>query len=514
MTGKKTVKAQGYLTVYLALTMAVMLSLYLALIEGVRMNAIKMEAEIVADIGLNSVLAEYHRELYRQYNLFAIDTSYGTPFAGKENVEGHLQEYLERNMSYDDILFSSFFYRDFLGISLEELELTRVSIMTDDSGAVFRKRAIEAIKDDVGLNLMAEMADWMRTVEEYQLTERDIAAEKQKVDEELEAYDGMEILVSEEEWDRVKVQNPDGSWRMEEILVSEEEWGEIDIENPTEELENIRKKGSLQAVVDNPRSLSHKSVDLDSLVGARMEAENISRGNWKQDVLSGAEQLTERFLFQEYLVNYMGRYGCGEEDNALQYQLEYIVNGKDSDIENLHATVMTLCAVREVANTVYLFADKEKCAAAEVVATVLAAAMLLPEITDLLKVVLILGWAYAESLYDVELLLKGGRVPLLKDDAGWHYDVGFLMDMGNYLTPAVSETGVGLSYVDYLRIFMGLTDLDTLTVRAMDMVEADIRKTPCNSAFRLDACYDCIEANMKLKSMYGYGYELTRSKRY
>ena len=83
----KREKQNGYLTVYLALVLAVMLSLYLALIEGVRSNAIRLEAECVTDIGLNSVMAEYHRELLNRYNLFAVDSSYGTARAGSSNVE-------------------------------------------------------------------------------------------------------------------------------------------------------------------------------------------------------------------------------------------------------------------------------------------------------------------------------------------------------------------------------------------------------------------------------------------
>ena len=52
---------KSYLTVYLTLTLTLILSLCLALIEGVRQNAIFLEAECVTDIGLNSIFAEYHR---------------------------------------------------------------------------------------------------------------------------------------------------------------------------------------------------------------------------------------------------------------------------------------------------------------------------------------------------------------------------------------------------------------------------------------------------------------------
>ena len=77
-----------------------------------------------------------------------------------------------------------------------------------------------------------------------------------------------------------------------------------------------------------------------------------------------------------------------------------------------------------------------------------------------------------------------------------------------------TQDGGGLAYKDYLRIFMMLTDTDTLTARAMNMVEADIRKTPGNAAFRLDGCYDAVEAYIRVGSRYGFQYEIIRQKSY
>ena len=54
---------KGYITVFLALSLTVILSLVFTLIEGARISAIRMKVECAADIGMNSVLAEYHREL-------------------------------------------------------------------------------------------------------------------------------------------------------------------------------------------------------------------------------------------------------------------------------------------------------------------------------------------------------------------------------------------------------------------------------------------------------------------
>ena len=88
--------AGGYMTVYLALTVTVIMALCLALIEGCRYRGISLETECVMDIGMDSILAEYHRELQKQYNLFAIDCSYGTESASTKLTESHLLDFRSR----------------------------------------------------------------------------------------------------------------------------------------------------------------------------------------------------------------------------------------------------------------------------------------------------------------------------------------------------------------------------------------------------------------------------------
>lgn len=101
MTSVKKVTPGGYMTIYLALTVTVIMALCLALIEGCRYRGISLETECVMDIGMDSILAEYHRELQKQYNLFAIDCSYGTESASTKLTESHLLEYMNRNFSLE-----------------------------------------------------------------------------------------------------------------------------------------------------------------------------------------------------------------------------------------------------------------------------------------------------------------------------------------------------------------------------------------------------------------------------
>lgn len=477
----------AYLTVYLTLTMTILLSLCLALIEGTRQNAIFVEAECVTDIGLNSILAEYHRELFEQYNLFSIDSSYGQIMPCKDATANHLKYYLQQNLSTEDVFLDWLLYRDFLGMQLDNVEVTGMRILTDDQGSVFRRRAAEAVWNDLNLNLFSELQSWMQVVESGQLTERDIAEEKQKLDKELDDYNGKKVQISETKWITVEVVNPTAS------------------------LEEKRKEGILKWVVQDSGELSNKSLPVDTLIMARMESGNVNRGNRMLPELSGQEQLLERFFFQEYLMRYMGHYKAEAKEDVLTYQIEYLVEGKENDLDNLRSVVNKIFAIREAANTSYIMSDSDKTLLAETLAAVLASAMSVPEAAGVIKLILLYGWAFAESIYDVKCLMNGQRVPLIKDSDTWHYDLDKAL---NFETDDQESDSEGLSYEDYLRIFMTLQNQEVLTARAMNMVEADIRQTPGNQSFRLDGCLEHVEVCVKVQSAYGYSCEITRSKGY
>ena len=89
----------AYLTVYLSLIFGIVLSLLFVLIEGAAICATRAQAELVADLGLDSVFAEYNRELLEQYEVFFIDSSYGGRTGGIGMLEQHLSQYMSYNMN-------------------------------------------------------------------------------------------------------------------------------------------------------------------------------------------------------------------------------------------------------------------------------------------------------------------------------------------------------------------------------------------------------------------------------
>ncbi len=478
---------EGYLTVWIALCLTVILSLCLTLIDGARRNAARMEIECIANIGLQSILAEYHRELMKQYNLFAIDASYGTSICNRFNTEARLRYYLEQNLSYDDIFLSEYLYGNFLSLALKQVELKKISILTDNQGELFRKRAAEAMGADIGLDLLWEIQKWVQVIEVNGLEDGTEEDEKRQLDKEIESFDGMEIEIEEDQW---------------ETLV---------IDNPTDKLEEKKREGILKLVLSEEEEVSQKILNMENLLEFRMEQGHLNHGNIKQEALSEVSKVMERFLFQEYLLQYMGRYTKEKENSALQYQMEYLISGNDSDMDNLRSIANRICVVREAANVLYLMSSGEKMSEVRLAAELVCTIITLPELTPLLEAAIVLGWAYAESIYDVKSIMAGGKIPLLKDDDSWHYGLAAALE-GEL--QEVTQEGEGLSYEDYLRVLMMMTDLDTITVRAMNMVEADIRNTAGNTAFRLDGCYDRVEAYIRVESAQGIVYEITRQMGY
>lgn len=489
MTGKKE---NGYLTVYMALVLTVILSLFLSLFEGVRYNTIRMEAECMMQIGLNSVLGEYHRILFADYNLLAVDSSYGTASPGCENTGQHLTDYLERNMQCseeDSGPLQEVLYQNFLKIKPKNTKVTKVSILTDGRGEIYRREAAEAVRDDVGLTGLDTLLSWVETVEEKELEGRDLAEEKKQISEEIQKIRGKEVDSADDKW------------------------AGLLLDNPTDELSMKRAENILGLVLEDTSQLSDAVLYDDGLILQRMKQGQVDEGNLPIDELPEGEALTMPFFFREYLMKYFGCYRR-EQEGALKYQVEYFISGQKTDPENLENVVLRISSIRDAANLIYLMSDSEKYGQAKALGSAVAVLLLKPDWKDVFTMSLVLSWAFAESLYDVRQIMRGGRIPLMKTAETWHYSLDGIL--GSLLDDGMDdmECKEGLSYEDYLRLLIAMTDLQSVTDRAMNLTEANIRRTPGNRHFCLDACYTALEAYTEVVSDYGYELEITRTAKY
>lgn len=469
----------GYLTVFLSLTLSIMISLCLVLVIGARENTRRMAIECITDIGMNNVLAEYHRELLEQYDLFFIDTSYGTSSASYEQTVAHLKQYIEMNLGGEGI-FLSRLYRNPLKIELNNIEITEVSAASDEGGAVLRRQAVDVMYQKVGVSYLEQLESWVNVVEHYQLQERDVLAEQKEATKMLEEWNTDE----------------------EDGVMS------ISVENPLGSVLSFWEMQFLSFLSGGEKELSKEEVDLSWYLSSHQPLS----GTGMNPSITFEDSWWEKLIFQEYIMAYTGHYDQEKEGSRLAYQTEYILFGKGSDMENLESMIYRLLAIRAAANMIYLMSDTEKMKGIEMAATVLASLILLPEIEPLFKTILVLSWATAEGMYDVSQLLKGNRIPLIKTKEDWHYSLESLLSF--HEETEEKDSSEGLSYEDYMRIFLCFQNKKTMTYRLMDIMEMDIRQTTGNSHFRMDGCIDSLTAILQYGSADGNNYEITRTYGY
>ncbi len=466
------VNARGYLSIYLSLTLVVMLSLCLTLIDGARRSGIRLESECAVDIGLTSVMAEYHRELFQQYNLFYIDSSYGTSVPTYCNTQARLQYYIEENLTGGNKEHFDFVYKDFLDLKLGDVYIETIALATDDDGKRFQKNAAQAMLDEVGAGLAEDVLEWVGVVERKSLTEYDLEKERKKVNQDIE-----EMLSEKRKED-------------------EEKWISVEIPNPLKYIEEFVAKGILQSILGGDK-ISSQTIDLSPYILARKRRGQLRRGN---AVCTDEVSAVEKVLFHEYIMRHAGFWGQENEGSLLKYQVEYVLGGTESDATNLAKTLTRLFQIRGAANIIYLYGDKGKMNVVNATSHVITA--LVPEFEGIVSAALVLGWAYVESLYDLKVLMAGGRIPLLKKEEDWHYDLDSILESVDM--EVKDKSSKGLDYKDYLHILLFLSDGETIAFRFMDLVEMEIRRTKGNENFRMDGCIEWLEVTAVFCSGSGY----------
>lgn len=465
---------KGYITVFLSLSLTVLLSLLLTVIEGARISAARMKLMCAADIGMNSVLAEYHRELLEQYDLLFVDMSYGGREPSIANTEEHLRNYVRKNleMQKEGGFVSA---KDFLDMRIGDVRITEYSLAADEEGGVLKRQAADYMRDYPMEKLLGELTEHLAQSEQYQLETRDTDAEREGYQARIE-----EIELPKEE-------------------TAEGEWEEIPLDNPADAANATRSIGVLNLVVDDIASISTVKVGLGEYISNRRPLQGTGICKEAAEV-SG---MPDEILFQAYLFDKCGYYGKEKEASLLRYQMEYILAGKDTDWQNLEQVCKRLLRWREAANVCYILSDSAKRAEAEAMALALTAVALCPELAEPVKYTILFAWAYVESLRDVKILLEGGKVPIYKTAADWNTGIDSIKNVKESLS-GEDKGGRGLTYKQYLQMMLFLTNAHDRTFRAMDLMEMDIRKTPGNSAFRIDGCFDTYRAEISAVSGFGY----------
>lgn len=438
---------RGEITVFLSLLLSMVLFFFQALYQSAGYALFRSQFEEALELSEYSVLSEYQVKLWEQYELFYLDLSYGGGAEKTDYLEQRATEFLNRNLGSGQV---------------KALETRNYARATDERGTAYYEQAVSVMKAKTGANLLEKWKEY----EEY----------GQQAAEQEAGY---------QEADSRENQN------LEELRRRREEEEETGTPNPAEYTESLKKSSILQLVLKDPGAVSGKRTDTAESPSKRTLAAGAGpRGRNTPGLVNDAWFLA--YLLEHF--TYASSFLTGEKESGpwLDYQLEYLIAGKETDIENLEAVCGRLLAIREGVNYAYLLSDSGKVAECAALAAAIVGATMIPGLVEAVKQVLLLAWAFAESVMDVRLLLNGKRVAFQKNAATWRVSLTGALESGGWSEQDESEDAGGLLYRDYLGILLTLTGREKRIMRSLDVIEGVVREAE-GQWFYIDQCIDAFQ---------------------
>ena len=463
-------KAEGSISVFFAMTLTLMLSFCMVLIESARENTMLLKADVVFNAGVQSVMSEFHTALWEAYDLLYLDCSYGTGSASYGLVKSRLEGYINKNLEFQN--------EGWLGLDYAGAKITDVLLATDYGGIDFYMQAINVARASIGVTYVEQILSWFEQVESTYSMGNFLQSEATDVTASIDDVNGTEIEVKEAVWGTDIRGNP--------ILLEDAAYEVVDIENPLEQI--LSANILLQQVIEDYSTISDINVDSHELASHRTLAVGTMQYIGEEDSFGN------KLLFGKYVMDHFVCYGKQKNSDTkkLNCEMEYLIGGKSSDKQNLEIVTAELLLIREIDNYLLLLQDEAKQLEAHGLAT--AAASLVPWMEPVVYQALLIYWAYEESVQDVQALFRGETVPLVKS------------------LPLEGAREFSLGYEEYLLLLLLMQSRENLVMRSMDVIELFIREE--DASFQMDACIGRVCLNGEFYDKYNKKYMISKEIRY
>jgi hypothetical protein len=440
-------------TAFLSLIFILLVTFIGGIMESASVQMAKNYRRADVNRAMESVFAEYQKELLEHYDIFSLD---GTYESGK-----YSESLVERRLGY-------------FGADHMENTIQRIQFLTDNGAEAFYEQVMHYMENKYGLNHLKD---------KFSMTDT--------------------WKAQEEKADRYEKESHEKEDELNGLLG--EAGGELPSQdNPIAHVSQLKKKSLLDLIMPGGRTVSGKKINLDNSLLKRKK--NKGYGNFS-DVADGSSPWSSLVL-GEYLLGHFSMATDEETKGALDYELEYICAGKASDRENLEAVAKRLILIRFASNYLFLQNSPSKQAEAEALALTLCTLAALPALCQAAAQVILLAWAFGESVVDLRALLNGSRVPFTKTEANWQLSLAGLMKLGE--SGDISDgkdSKEGLYYKEYLRILLFLEKKEKIGMRALDMIEQNLQKVYGAEFFKADCCISRVEIKSSVKLRRGITYQ-------
>lgn len=411
---------KGSITVFLSISLVLIMALVGGMLQSSVIQANRSMARANTKLALESVFAEYNKELFQQYGIL-----------GKL---GRNEKEISRRL---------WFY----GANDMEHKIKKMQLLTDGEGQCFYEQAIRVMG-------------------------------------------GKSVQVKEVSEETVQKEEQENTEKLESIL--EEHGVELPVENnPIESIKQLKKSSLLSLILPNSEEISNRYIKLEELPSKR----NLVQGKGVYPNRND-NSAAEKMLFASYLEKHFVSFTDETKNYILFYETEYILAGEESDQANLEAVARKILGLRMMLNYTYLLTDSEKKMEAELLAMTLAVALNSPVATEVVKQAILFSWAYGESILDLRNLYQGRKVSSIKTKDDWQLALENLSSLGEQEIQEEKEPTKGMTYDDYIKALMLLEKKETLSVRALDLIEL-------NLGIRMDGLVTALDIESTLEMQMG-----------
>ncbi len=202
------------------------------------------------------------------------------------------------------------------------------------------------------------------------------------------------------------------------------------------------------------------------------------------EFLNITNNFSEALLFTGYLGEHFSQYShelVEDLSKVLEYELEYILMGKKTDIKNINGVIMKILLIRTMINLGTIMLHKETTLKATEIASLFLGFTGIPVLVSILKVLLLVILSVVESLVDVSAMLKGKKLPLLKSGDELQVSIedlfilskSMIIDKANKIHNTSNK--INLGYAEYLYLFLFLENNKSKSYRAMDLIQENLQ---------------------------------------
>lgn len=456
-------KEQGVITVYLSLMLVIVLGFLGGVLESSRYYGAYWNGTLATNSAIQSVFAGYDRQLLNNYGLLLLNGGFSEEFLQLSSIEEELETFINSYVtpSKGKILLSG---GNFLSSKLKEVSIKKYYMITDNNGLYFRNTIVDYMKYEVASNIGQYLLEQIGII-------KDGAKTKEEIDKKGEEGENVfESFFEENEKQRSLV------------MPLDEQSGE---ENVFIKLYQLLQKGYLNLVVPKEREVSEKQITHVELPSSQINKDN------QFSIEADVSMVSEELLFNEYVLSYLSNFSDNKESGGLLYEQEYVIFGQDKDIDNLTSAINILMLIRIGLNGGYLLSDETLKGVAQSVGYIIATLVGAPNLGDAMTYFIIGLWATAEAVTDIDTLLSGKKVPLIKSKDSWNLDLGGIWAFITGDWEDYKERKEGSSYKDYLRMFLLFINSTEKHYRTMDMIQENMCEI--NPNFRFSNCIYSLE---------------------